>query len=61
MRPPNTIQKGAFFGVLAACLVMALTVMAISALDQRPQPRLAHTHHLQSADTFAAMAPARGR
>ena len=57
MRPPNTVQKGAFFGVVAVALIVALTVMAMKAADQAPEPHLGRLHHHQVADGAPATTP----
>jgi hypothetical protein len=60
MKPPNTIQKGAFFGVLAICLMLVLTVMAINAAEQRPAP-FTRLHHYETAQSPQPMAADHGR
>lgn len=52
MRQPNETQKGAVFGVIAASLVVALTFMAMKAVDQSPHPQFAaRHHHVESVQT----------
>jgi len=59
MSPPNDTQKGAFFGLLAAGLVVILTLMAVAATDQNPAPHLGRAHYAEMA--VQPTAPEQGR
>ncbi|MFT3729530.1 MAG: hypothetical protein QM759_17035 [Terricaulis sp.] len=50
MKKPNDTQKGAFFSLLGAALIVVLAVMAMKAADQNPQPHFGHAHAYETAE-----------